>query len=145
LFSSDKAYEGGYTAVQLLRWADERGFERATTGLAFAYMTGKQVERDYGLALKYAKSAMESRDVPGKALYGALLVAGNKGEADTRNGLRMLEEAAPQFAEAYLMLGMLHEKGTGVPQNRGLALEAYRKAAAAGLTDAAAKVQELSR
>lgn len=134
-------------ASEIFTLAHQRGLPTATYRLALLHLSGQGgANRDALKARQLAQLSAERNDARGKSLYGAFLRDGVGGPADPMRGFQLIKEAvaaAPSNGFANLQLGIAYERGVGTNADRQAALEAYRKASAAGMQQAKDRLKAL--
>ncbi|KAF9427173.1 hypothetical protein BGZ76_002443 [Entomortierella beljakovae] len=119
--------------------AAEQGHVDAQNNIGFMYRHGQGVTRDYSKALEWYLKAVEQGDSSvmediaelyrGSALsrfnLGVLLM---EGDNVTQDYTRFLKSTEKNHAKAQTSIGILHEDGSGVPQNYSEGMDWYLKA-----------------
>lgn len=100
--------------------AAEKDLVKAQSYLAGLYATGDSgVTRDYDLAVKWVRKAVERDDPAALNLYGVLLRDGLGVERDPAAALPYFQKAADQgILKAYVNLGFAYFRGQGVEVDR---------------------------
>ncbi len=115
--------------VEWYRRGAELGSDLAMFDLGWMYDNGKGLEEDKDEAMEYYRKAYDRR---GKAAGRAACNIGNLYEEtyqDDENALKWYRCGAELGSDwAMYSLGEMYEKGKGVEQNRGKAVDWYRKA-----------------
>ena len=115
--------------VEWYRRGAELGSDLAMFDLGWMYDNGKGLEEDKDEAMEYYRKAYDRR---GKAAGRAACNIGNLYEEtyrDDENALKWYRRGAELGSDwAMYSLGEMYEKGKGVEQNKGKAVDWYRKA-----------------
>jgi hypothetical protein len=120
------------TAVKWWRLAAEQGNADAQSNLGWMYRNGKGVPQDYKTAVKWYTLAAEQGDASAQTQVEKL-----QKKISDQNELRELQVRAKQGnADAQYNLGLMYDKGRGVPQNYKTAVKWYTLAAKQGHADA---------
>jgi TonB family protein len=114
--------------------AAAQGQAAAQISLATMLLAGRDVPQDKQRARELLEKVAAQGNIMAKSMLGSWLIS-EGGEPE--QGLQLLEEAAAQHERlAQLKLAEVLEKGELRPQDKARAIELYRRAAAAGLTQA---------
>jgi TPR repeat protein len=110
-------YRGDYeTAYRLIKPLAEQGLPEAQVNLGLMYDKGQGVPQDYAEAMKWYRKAAEQGNAKAVKWYR-----------------KAAEQGLP---EAQFNLGLMYDKGQGVPQDYAEAVKWYRKAAEQGFAEA---------
>ncbi|MDF2969754.1 MAG: hypothetical protein K0R61_204 [Microvirga sp.] len=124
-------------AAEWYLWAARVGHERAMAHAAYAYGTGRGLERDEATALKWLDSVNEGRQRSTLLEIGWALVLGTEGTKDMPAALRFFERAAQIKPSAIYQVALDLERGTRGVQDREAANHLIRIAAERGDSGAA--------
>lgn len=129
--------ENRASGVTLLRQAAGAGHSDAATFLAHLYYTGDLVDRDLDRAREYYVQAAELGNDFARRSYARFLLDRSIEQDGDPRVLGWLQELAEnEDAEAMLLLGNLHARGVGTPQNFRRAIGWFRDAVKAAPQDA---------
>ena len=116
-----------------LRGLAEAGHAAAQTEIGERYEDGREVERDYGVAVSWFRRAAEQGHAPGQAALGFLYLRGLGVPQEDVEGVRWTRRAAEQGnPRAQSNLGVLYSTGRGVERSDAEAARWYRRAAEQG-------------
>jgi TPR repeat protein len=136
LFALGRAYyKSGdlYSAARLYRQAADQGVGGAEIGLAYLYLNGQGVPKDYAQALLWYRKAADQGWSGAQYGVGLIYANGWSVPQDYAQAAAWYSKAAAQgFSDAQNNLGSLYERGLGVERDYQKALELYRKAAEQG-------------
>lgn len=124
-------------AAEWYLWAARVGHERAMAHAAYAYGTGRGLERNEATALKWLEGANEGRQRSTLLEIGWALVLGTEGSKDMPAALRFFERAAQLKPSTVYQVALDLERGTRGVQDRDAASHLIRIAAERGDTGAA--------
>jgi TPR repeat protein len=124
-------------AAEWYLWAARVGHERAMAHAAYAYGTGRGLERNEGTALKWLDSVNEGRQRSTLLEIGWALVLGTEGSKDMSAALRFFERAAQIKPSVVYQVALDLERGTRGVQDREAAGHLIRVAAERGDSGAA--------
>jgi TPR repeat protein len=124
-------------AVEWYLWAARVGHERAMAYAAYAYGTGRGLERNEATALKWLEGVNEGRQRGTLLEIGWALVLGAEGSQDMPAALRFFERAAQIQPSAVYQVALDLERGTRGVQDREAAGHLIRIAAERGDSAAA--------
>jgi|GEM_PF-4410240 len=124
-------------AAEWYLWAARVGHERAMAHAAYAYGTGRGLERNEATALKWLDGVNEGRQRSTLLEIGWALVLGTEGPKDIPAALRFFERAAQIKASAVYQVALDLERGTRGVQDREAAGHLIRVAAERGDSGAA--------
>lgn len=125
-------------AAEWYLWAARVGHERAMAHAAYAYGTGRGLERNEAIALKWLEGVNEGRRRSTLLEIGWALVLGTEESKDMLAALRFFERAAQLKPSAVYQVALDLEKGTRGVQDREAAGHLIRVAAERGDSGAAA-------
>lgn len=124
-------------AAEWYLWAARVGHERAMAHAAYAYGTGRGLERNEATALKWLDGVNEGRQRSTLLDIGWALVLGTEGAKDMPSALRFFERAAQIKPSAVYQVALDLERGTRGVQDRDAAAHLIRVAAERGDSGAA--------
>jgi TPR repeat protein len=124
-------------ATEWYLWAARVGNNRARAHVAYAYGTGRGVERSEEAALKWLDDVNEGRTRMTLVEIGWALATGTEGETDMPAALRYFERAAQIKANVAYQVAMDLERGTNGVQDRAAAGHLIKVAAERGDSAAA--------
>ncbi|MBF9197177.1 tetratricopeptide repeat protein [Microvirga terrestris] len=124
-------------AAEWYLWAARVGHERAMAHAAYAYGTGRGLERNEGTALKWLDGVNEGRQRSTLLEIGWALVLGTEGSKDMPAALRFFERAAQIKPGVVYDVALDLERGTRGVQDREAAAHLIRVAAERGDSGAA--------
>ncbi len=124
-------------AAEWYLWAARVGHERAMAHAAYAYGTGRGLERNEATALKWLEGVNEGRQRSTLLEIGWALVLGTEGSQDTPAALRFFERAAQIKPSTVYQVALDLERGTRGVQDREAAGHLIRVAAERGDSAAA--------
>ncbi|MBM6578760.1 sel1 repeat family protein [Microvirga sp. BT689] len=124
-------------AVEWYLWAARVGHERAMAHAAYAYGTGRGLERNETTALKWLEGVNEGRQRSTLLEIGWALVLGTEGSQDMPAALRFFERAAQIQPSTVYQVALDLERGTRGVQDREAAGRLIRVAAERGDSAAA--------
>lgn len=124
-------------AAEWYLWAARVGHERAMAHAAYAYGTGRGLERNEATALKWLESVNEGRQRSTLLDIGWALVLGTEGLRDMPAALRFFERAAQIKPNTVYQVALDLERGTRGVQDRDAAGHLIRIAAERGDSGAA--------
>ena len=152
--STETATEGGAWAhvsyptatIEELKAAVEHNDIAANTELGVRYLTGKGIEKNTDLALKYLLPGLEARDPRAITNLGWMLTLGQGMPRNDAKAMVLFSAAAKLgYPNAEDSLGFMYEHGRGVPMNLDVAASWYRKASEQGFAKATVNLQRLSQ
>jgi TPR repeat protein len=118
-------------------WAARVGHERAMAHAAYAYGTGRGLERNEATALKWLEGVNEGRQRSTLLEIGWALALGTEGSKDMPTALRFFERAAQIKPSTVYQVALDLERGTRGVQDRDAAGHLIRIAAERGDSGAA--------
>jgi TPR repeat protein len=124
-------------AAEWYLWAARVGHERAMAHAAYAYGTGRGLERNEATALKWLEGVNEGRQRSTLLDIGWALVLGTEGPRDMPAALRFFERAAQIKPSTVYQVALDLERGTRGLQDREAANHLIRIAAERGDSGAA--------
>ena len=127
-------------SLKLLKECSNSGFPPAYRELAKIYLKGNNIKQDKNLGLKLLESAANKEDP--EALY---LLAKYKIEKGVDVGIvfPMIKKAAESnVVDSFELIGVCYEIGRGVPQNKDISIQYYKKAADAGVLSVQLRLAE---
>lgn len=124
-------------ATEWYLWAARVGHERAMAHAAYAYGTGRGLERNEATALTWLEGVNEGRQRSTLLEIGWALVLGTEGSQDMPTALRFFERAAQIKPSAVYQVALDLERGTRGVQDREAAGHLIRIAAERGDSAAA--------
>jgi TPR repeat protein len=124
-------------AAEWYLWAARVGHERAMAYAAYAYGTGRGLERNEAAALKWLDGVNEGRQRSTLLEIGWALALGTEGTTDMASALRFFERAAQLKPSIAYQIAVDLERGTRGIQNREAAGQLIRIAAERGDSAAA--------
>jgi len=124
-------------AAEWYLWAARVGHERAMAHVAYAYGTGRGLERNEGTALKWLEGVNEGRQRSTLLEIGWALVLSTEGSKDMPAALRFFERAAQIKPSTVYQVALDLERGTRGVQDREAAGHLIRVAAERGDSGAA--------
>jgi len=124
-------------AAEWYLWAARVGHERAMAHAAYAYGTGRGLERNEATALKWLEGVNEGRQRSTFLEIGWALALGTEGSKDMPAALRFFERAAQFKASTVYQVALDLERGTRGVQDRDAAGHLIRIAAERGDSSAA--------
>jgi TPR repeat protein len=124
-------------AAEWYLWAARVGHERAMAHAAYAYGTGRGLERNEDTALKWLDGVNEGRQRSTLLEIGWALALGTEGAKDMPAALRFFERAAQIKPGAVYQVALDLERGTRGVQDRDAAGHLIRVAAERGDSGAA--------
>ncbi len=124
-------------AAEWYLWAARVGHERAMAHAAYAYGTGRGLERNEATALKWLEGVNEGRQRSTLLDIGWALVLGTEGSKDMPAALRFFERAAQIKPSTVYQVALDLERGTRGLQDREAAGHLIRIAAERGDSGAA--------
>lgn len=145
--------EGNGTPVnyeQALFWyaeACEKGHKNAFKKLItdsiqgtpfIAYMKGMKayINKDYEEALKQFKIVEKAKVIDGNVMEGAIIANSGYSKHNMKKGIKLLQDAGKNNAQAMYLLAVLYEAGKGVDKDMAVAVDYMRKAADMGYAPA---------
>ena len=142
-------YEKDDNSSQAEFWykkAFDQGSPQAMNRLRSIYALNGEDYRTQGLVNYLKKSAHGNWEALFK-LGRDIMINGSDGvENAVPTGLSLIEKSAERgYAEAQNRLGIIYEKGEGIPQNLDLAIDWYRKATANGNEQAQESLKRLGK
>ena len=124
-------------AAEWYLWAARVGHERAMAHVAYAYGTGRGMERNEATALKWLDGVNEGRQRSTLLEIGWALVLGTESTKDMPSALRFFERAAQIKPSTVYQVALDLERGTRGVQDREAAGHLFRVAAERGDSGAA--------
>lgn len=124
-------------AAEWYLWAARVGHERAMAYAAYAYGTGRGMERNEAAALKWLEGVNEGRQRSTLLDIGWALAQGTEGATDMASALRFFEHAAQLKPSIAYQVALDLERGTRGIQNREAAVQLIKVAAERGDSAAA--------
>jgi TPR repeat protein len=124
-------------AAEWYLWAARVGHERAMAHAAYAYGTGRGLERNEATALKWLEGVNEGRQRSTLLEIGWALALGTEGSKDMPTALRFFERAAQIKPSTVYQVALDLERGTRGVQDRDAAGHLIRIAAERGDSGAA--------
>lgn len=120
-------------AVRMFRSAAESGYVPSMAHLGWMYLEGRDVERDYVLALRWLEAAARQGDMSANSNICLMRMKGYGGKRNYSQARGHCERAAiGANVAAYTNLGWLLANGHGGPTDRSRAHRLYAKAAELG-------------
>ncbi|HEX2862535.1 MAG TPA: tetratricopeptide repeat protein, partial [Lacunisphaera sp.] len=131
--------------LEWLQKAEAQGNADAKFQIGGLHYQGRGMAQDQARGVEMMLAAAEAGSLPAQFEMGRAYMQGMPGlPADQAKGLALLKKAADaNVPQAAAMLGEIHERGVGTPQNLEEAHKYYRKAVALGLTQVKAKADQL--
>lgn len=127
-------------AAEWYLWAARVGHERAMAYAAYAYGTGRGLERNESMALKWLDGVNEGRQRSTLLDIGWALVQGTEGTMDVPSALKFFERAAELKPGLAYQVALDLERGTRGIQNREAAGQLIKIAAERGDSAAATRL-----
>jgi TPR repeat protein len=124
-------------AAEWYLWAARVGHERAMAYAAYAYGTGRGLERNEAAALKWLDGVNEGRKRSTLLEIGWALALGKEGTTDMGSALKFFEQASQLKPSIAYQVATELERGTRGIQNREAAGQLIKVAAERGDSDAA--------
>lgn len=124
-------------AAEWYLWAARVGHERAMAYAAYAYGTGRGLERNGAAALKWLDGVNEGRKRSTLLEIGWALALGTEGTTDMGSALKFFEQAAQLKPSIAYQIATELERGTRGVQNREAAEQLIKIAAERGDSGAA--------
>ena len=132
--------------VTWYRKAAEEGLANAQNNLAWMYVNGRGVERNYGQAIEWIRKAAEQGLARAQNNLGWMYTTGRGVERNYRQAAEWSRKAAAQGnAQAQYRLGTMYANGRGVERDYEQAVMWFRKAAAQGNSYAEEALRRLRR
>lgn len=117
------------SGVPLLQQASELEHSDATMFLAHLHYAGEVVEKDLQHARSYYAAAAETGNSYARKSYARFLLDRDAGQSGDPRAVAWLQELAEQGeAESMLLLGNLHARGKGTPQDVRRAVRWFKQA-----------------
>ncbi|MBT5633763.1 MAG: sel1 repeat family protein, partial [Nitrospina sp.] len=134
------AKKGSSQALKILNDDAKLGVVEAQLILGKMHENGVSVSQDYDQAFKWYQRAAEQDSAQAKShIYGIA----KKGSSQA---LKILTDDAKQgVAEAQFHLGLMYDKGQGVPQNYDQAFKWYQRAAKQGYGSRGANIYQIAK
>ena len=127
--NGEGTYQNSQKAMEWYKKAAEAGNTTAMRNIAFMYEQGESVPKNQEKALKWYQKAIDLGDTSAMVELGNMFRDLN----DYHNAVVLYKKAANEGnAEAMNLIGVLYSGGKGVPKDRGIAFNWYKKAAEAG-------------
>ena len=107
------------SSTTIRRKAADNGYTPAQTTLALLYMDGKEIERDTGKAIEWAKKAAESNDTEAQIMLARWFENGEHIEQDMEQAVRFYQMAAQNGdINAKIALSVIYKNGkASLPPN----------------------------
>lgn len=132
--------------VKLMMAAAAQGHRLAQGSLGYLYEVGEGVPRNQAEARRWYQAAAEQGDLYSQANLANLLLYMQGSPSFDTEAVRWARSAADQnYPKGLYVLGLIHERGSGMPRNLDEAVRHYRRAAAAGDEEAVKALKRLRR
>ena len=119
-------------ALEFLKKAVEKKHVPSMIEIGLLYSSGKLVKKDQAKAIEYWTMAknLGSKEAAVRIALSSIMDSTSKNVIADINVLKQIADEGSVFAQT--ALGFCYEKGTGVKENKALAVKFYRKAAQRG-------------